>query len=88
MNHSTDGIIGIMEHKIWETKTTMFYQKYAADFLLTYINKIVVATKLSPEKAEALLRVEMAQIGENLGVVEFINSFNKAAQNVIDKNSK
>lgn len=88
INASNDGIIGVIDLNIWETKTKWFYTKAADDFITTYVNRIVEATKLNFEDAEALFKAETNLIGENTKAKDYATFFSEAVDNVIKKNSK
>ena len=87
INSSQDGIIGVIDLKIWKTKTKWYYTKAADDFITTYVNQIVEATTLNFQDAKMLLKAETHLIAEKTKAKDYATFFTEAVDNVIKKNS-
>ncbi len=85
INIAEQGIIGVMDLEVWNNRNKWFFAKTADDFITTYVNKIVNATRLPFSAAEALLKAETHLIGGTTKAKTYADFFTEAVESVIRK---
>ncbi len=77
-----------MDLEVWNNRYKWFFAKFAHDFILTYVNKIVASTGLQLIQAEAFLKAETHLIKPTSKTQTEAEFFNEAVENVIKKHKR